>query len=127
MDSQNARLYVENVAKILYVLSSYRSKQASFTYRHWKHRYLVRVPGYHPAIESMLLRRVLERLGVPFTVEPRDAKLTTAGRRFTVTNVEALQKALDNMSAKRLKKIIAEELENLLDSLTSHFDMDTAS
>lgn len=127
MDSQNARLYVENVAKILYVLSSYKSRQASFKYRHWKRRYLIRVPGYHPAIESMLLRRVLERLGVPFTVEPQDTKLTTAGRRFTVTNVEALQKALDSMSAKRLKKIIAEELENLLDSLTCHFDTNTAS
>jgi hypothetical protein len=127
MDSQNARLYVENVAKILYVLSSYKSRHASFTYRHRKHRYLVRVPGYHPTIESMLLWRVLKRLGVPFIVEPHDAKLSTAGRRFTVTNVEALQKVLDNMSTKKLKKIIAEELENLLDSLVSHFDGDVAS
>ncbi|WP_288007988.1 hypothetical protein [Thermofilum sp.] len=126
MDSQNARLYVENVAKILYVLSSYKSKQASFIYRHKKRRYLVRVPGYQAAIESMLLRCVLERLGVPFTVEPR-AKMTTAGRKITVTNVEALRKVLDNMDARRLKKIIAEELEILLDSLIAHFDGDIAS
>jgi len=121
MDSQNARLYVENVAKIIYHLSSYKSRQASFTYRHRKHEYLVRVPGYHPVIESMLLRRVLERLGVPFRVEP-NAKLTTAGRRITVTDVVILQKALKGMNAKKLKKIIAEELDILLETLVEHFD-----
>jgi len=122
MDSQNARLYVENVAKILYVLSSYKSRQASFTYRHWKHSYLVRVPSYHPVIESLLLRRVLERLGVPFVVEPRNAKLTTAGRRITVTDVPVLQNALKKMNAKKLKKIIAEELDALLETLVERFD-----
>jgi hypothetical protein len=116
MDEVMASIYVENVARLLMNAASYRSMCASISYRRLKkRRYLIRVPGYHPILESMLLRRVLERLGVPFEVDPPPGGPGRRRRIYTVKDVPLLRrKIFEEMGVPRFKEFIRQEFELLL-------------
>jgi hypothetical protein len=116
MDEVMANIYVENVARLLVNAAGYRSRCASISYRRLKkRRYLIRVPGYHPILESMLLRRVLERLGVPFEVDPPPGSPGRVRRIYTIRDVPLLRKKIfEEMGVPGLKEFIRRELDDLL-------------
>ena len=91
-------IYVENVVKILERLASYKSQQASFTYRHPEHEWLLRPQGYQPAIESRVLEKTLRNIGALIEVDRSASK-----KRFIV-NVQPIKRALKNR--KKLYKLV---------------------
>jgi hypothetical protein len=92
--------YVENITKILERLASYKSQQASFTYRHPEHEWLLRPPGYQPAIESRVLEKVLKQLGALIEVDRSASK-----KRFIV-KVQPIRRALGKKNRKKLHRLI---------------------
>lgn len=93
--------YVENITKILERLASYKSQQASFSYRHPEHEWLLRPQGYQPAIESRVLEKVLKHLGALIEVDRSASK-----KRFIV-KVKPIRDVLKNKkNRKKLYKLI---------------------
>jgi len=62
-------VYIENIMMILVRLSRYKSRQASFVYRHPSHSWLLRPEGYQVAIESRVLEKALKHLDALIEVD----------------------------------------------------------
>jgi hypothetical protein len=89
------QICVENVAKILYHLSKFKSLQASFVYRQARHSWLS--GGIHPHIESSVLQEALRLLGVPFTVERCSYRGRSYRSRVIVHDVPKLREVLKQL------------------------------
>jgi hypothetical protein len=92
--------YIENIVKILERLACYKSQQASFTYRHPEHEWLLRPQGYQPAIESRVLEKTLRSLGALVEVQ-------RASKKRFIVKVQPIKEALKNKkNRKKLHRLI---------------------
>jgi hypothetical protein len=88
----NEQVCIENVAKILYRLSMYKSMRASFSYRQQKHSWLA--TGVPPRLESMVLQEALKLLDVPFEVSRNMYRGRSYRSVVTVLDVKRLRDTL---------------------------------
>ena len=95
-------IYVENVVKILERLASYKTRQASFSYRHPEHKWLLRPQGYQPAIESRVLEKTLRNIGALIEVD------RSAGKKRFIVNVQPIKRALGKKNRKKLHRLITQ-------------------
>jgi hypothetical protein len=112
--------YIENIIKILEKLSRYKSQQASFTYRHPTHSWLLRPQGYQPAIESRVLEKTLRSLGALVEVQRASKRF----KRFIV-KVQPIKEALKNKKNREklyslIRQLFLEDLEEKAMLIKAH-------
>jgi hypothetical protein len=86
---------IENVAKILYHLSRFKSMRASFAYRQSRHSWLA--AGVPANLESAVLQETLRQLGIPFEVSRNMYRGRSYRSVIIVLDVPKLRGALENL------------------------------
>jgi len=91
----NEQVCLENVSKILYHLSRFKSMRASFAYRQRRHSWLA--AGVPPHLESAVLQEALRLIGVPFEVSKNMYRGRSYRSIITVLDVPRLRNTLENL------------------------------